>query len=322
MKSLISTLLLSMVVFAAPVPVIFDTDMGNDIDDALALALLHALESRGEAKLLAVTITKENPWAAPYVDLVNKFYRRGEIPIGMARPGRTPKSSPMIERPAQRKNPDGSFVYKRSIDQGSNAPDAVSVLRRALQGQQDGSVVIVQVGFSTNLAKLLESPPDAELVRKKVRLLSLMAGAFPSGKPEFNVKEDIHSARQLFEKWPTPIVASGYEIGNALLFPAVSIERDFNYAKDHPVAEAYRAYMKMPYDRPTWDLTSALYAVRPDRGYFALSPTGRITVGSDGRTSFAASVEGRHRYLVLQPDQKAKTLEAMVILASEPPRAQ
>ena len=42
---------------AEPVRIIFDTDMGNDIDDALALAVLHAFESRGEAKLLAVTLT-------------------------------------------------------------------------------------------------------------------------------------------------------------------------------------------------------------------------------------------------------------------------
>lgn len=30
--------------------VIFDSDMGSDIDDALALAMLHALEDRGEIK--------------------------------------------------------------------------------------------------------------------------------------------------------------------------------------------------------------------------------------------------------------------------------
>ena len=61
---------------AQSVPVIFDTDMGNDVDDALALAMLHALESRGECRLIGVTITKDNPWAAPYVDLVNTFYGR------------------------------------------------------------------------------------------------------------------------------------------------------------------------------------------------------------------------------------------------------
>ena len=66
---------------AQSTPVIFDTDMGNDVDDALALAMLHALESRGECRLIGVTITKDNPWAAPYVDLVNTFYGRAHIPV-------------------------------------------------------------------------------------------------------------------------------------------------------------------------------------------------------------------------------------------------
>ena len=56
---------------AEPVPLIFDTDMGNDIDDALALGLIHALQSHGECKLLAVTVTKDNPFAAPCCDVIN-----------------------------------------------------------------------------------------------------------------------------------------------------------------------------------------------------------------------------------------------------------
>ena len=54
---------------AEPVRLILDTDIGNDIDDALALALIHSLENRAEVRLLAVTITKDNRWSAPYVDL-------------------------------------------------------------------------------------------------------------------------------------------------------------------------------------------------------------------------------------------------------------
>ena len=38
------------------------------------------------------------------------------------------------------------------------------------------------------------------------------------------------------------------------------------------VVDAYRNYMKMPYDRQTWDLTAVLYGMRPDGGYFSLSP--------------------------------------------------
>src|SRR5712691_8871017 len=81
---------------AEPVRLIFDTDMGNDVDDALALAMIHALESRGEAKLLAVTVTKDNRWAAPYVDVVNTFYGRGGVPVGVVHNGKTPEDSKMI----------------------------------------------------------------------------------------------------------------------------------------------------------------------------------------------------------------------------------
>ena len=59
---------------------IFDTDMGNDVDDALALAMLHAFASRGEVKLLAVTVSKDNPWAAEYVRMVNEYYGRAHHP--------------------------------------------------------------------------------------------------------------------------------------------------------------------------------------------------------------------------------------------------
>jgi hypothetical protein len=104
-------------------------------------------------------------------------------------------------------------------------------------------------------------------------------------------------------------------------FPAVSIERDFAYAENHPVVDAYRNYMKMPYDRDTWDLTAALYAVRPDRGYFSLSQPGRITVDEKGVTGFVASPEGNQRYLIMDGVERAKTLAAMVVLASEPPIA-
>jgi hypothetical protein len=77
------------------------------------------------------------------------------------------------------------------------------------------------------------------------------------------------------------------------------------------VADAYRSYMPMPYDRPTWDLTSALYAIRPGRQYFALSPAGRVSVDEDGQTRFTPAPEGKHRYLILEDGQRARTLEAL-----------
>lgn len=328
---LLAFLCAAIPVLAQPVPVIFDTDMGNDVDDALALAMLHAFASRGEVDLLAVTVTKDNRWAAPYVDAVNTFYGRGDLPIGVVRDGKTPEDADMIRVPASRTRADGSLVYPHDLTDGAEAPDAVAVLRRALAGAEGGSVVVVQVGFSTNLARLLDSPPDAvsplagrDLVAQKVRLLSVMAGRFaPYAEveerwPEYNVETDVPVAQTVFSGWPTPVVASGFEVGATIFFPAYALQH-FGYAEDHPVVEAYEHYLPMPYDRPTWDLTSVLYAVRPDDGYFGLSVPGTIRVDDRGLTDLVPHRDGRHRFLTVSDEQRARVREAMLLLASQPP---
>ncbi|MDF1744230.1 MAG: nucleoside hydrolase [Gimesia sp.] len=315
-----------------PVPLIFDTDIGNDVDDVLALGMIHSLEARGDCKLLAVTITKDNPLAASFTDAVNTFYGKGEIPIGICRSGVTPATGKFIGLATKKDN--GQLRYPHDLKDAKSIPDAVTVLRRALADAKDGSVVIAQVGFSTNLANLLKSPGDKisslagkELVEKKVKLLSIMAGAFtkiPSkGKMvdhrEYNIVKDIPSAKTLAAEWPTPVVWSGFEIGLSAAYPHESIEEDYNYTLHHPLAEAYILYNPPPHDRPTWDLTSVLYAVFPHRGYFDLSDSGDVSVKDNGLTTFKKSDQGRHRYLKLNDLQRKRLVEALVQLSSQPP---
>ncbi len=314
-------------------PLIFDTDIGNDVDDVLALGMIHSLQSRGECRLLAVTITKDSPMAASFTDAVNTFYGRGEVPVGVCHSGITTEQGKFLGLGAKRDS--GKLRYPHDLLSAKDAPSAVVVLRRALAAAEDGSVVFAQVGFSTNLANLLDSKADeicplsgVELVAKKARLLSIMAGAFTRipGKNgelrehrEYNVIKDISSARKIAEKWPTTIVWSGFEIGLSVPYPHESIERDYGYVKHHPLADAYRLYSPPPHDRPTWDLTSVLYAVRPDRGYFGLSKPGRVTVADDGMTSFHAGENASHRHLKLTRDQRVRVSEALVQLSSQPP---
>jgi hypothetical protein len=150
-----------------------------------------------------------------------------------------------------------------------------------------------------------------------------MAGDFETAEHshvlEFNVLQDLPAAKKLTQNWPTPIVWSGFEIGLALPYPAQSIEQDYSYVPHHPVAEAYYLYNPPPHERPTWDLTAALYAVHPDHGYFDLSPPGRVTVEADGFTRFVPEPEGRDRFLIVRETQIPRLKEAMVQLASQPP---
>ena len=313
-----------------PVPLVFDTDLGNDVDDAMALSVIHALESREECRLLAVTLTKDNPYCAAFVDLYNTFYGRGDVPIGAVRDGATPEDYKYI-RPVATAEDNGQLRYPYDLLSGRDAPEAVGLLRKVLAGQPDRSVVVVQVGFSTNLARLLSSVADSNspldgktLVRRKVRLLSMMAGTFTAElaaqrRKEYNVVTDLASARKVIAEWPTPVVLSGWEIGTAIMHPGRGMQDDYGYVKHHPLVEAYGYYRGLKNDQPTYDLTSVLYAVRPDRGYFGLSSPGRVVVEDDGFTSFHPDPDGPHRYLTVNAQQVARVGEALALLCSQPP---
>ena len=290
----------------------FDTDMGNDIDDALALAVIHSLERRGECRLLGVTLTKDNPWAAPFVDLVNTFYGRGEIPIGVVRDGKTPEDDNYIRAIAEKKAPDGSPLYPHDLTDGRSAPEAVGLLRKLLASQPDHSVVDgagrIQhesgppAGFAGRCSQPARGP--ANWWPAKCACCRSWAARFRRCWPSTTSRSTCRPRPSCFPNGRRTIVASGFEIGEAVLYPGASIEHDFRYVEHHPVADAYRAYEKMPYDRPSWDLTAVLYAVRPERGYFNLSPPGddprRIQAGF---TRFTPDKNGKHRFL--DPDRRA-----------------
>lgn len=331
--ALLSLVLAPPLLQAAPMKLIFDTDMGNDVDDVMALCMIHSLVKRGAVELLAVTITKDHPQAAAFVDAVNAFYGRPDVPIGVVKTGATPEPG-KFNLLADAKNEDGSLRYPHKLGSGHDAPEAVGLLRGLLAAQPDQSVTLVQVGFFTNFRRLLESPPDAhsplsgrDLIAKKVKLLSVMAGAFQTvgwdtRHLECNVVNDISSAKALSKNWPSPVVWSGFEIGVAAAFPHEVIERDFGYVNHHPLKEAYHLFEPPPHDRPTWDPTALLYAVYPDRGYFDLSPPGTVTVEDNGATWYRPATDGKgglHRFLTMNASQAARVREAIVQLCVEPP---
>ncbi|MDR2438019.1 MAG: nucleoside hydrolase [Planctomycetaceae bacterium] len=319
-------LLLPFCVGAEPVRLIFDTDLGNDVDDTMALAVIHALQNRNECELLAITTTKDNPYVAPMVAVVNTFYGRPDIPIAVVKNGPTKADGKYNRNVLELKDDAGKPRYSYNLPPVDQLPEAVSYLRKRLAAEPDHSVVLVQVGFFTNFARLLETPSDdfsalsgKELIIKKVKFLSLMAAAW-YGQREFNVIQDIPNAQKMIDNWPTEMIFSGFEIGDLIQYPPKSMQDDFNYVKYHPVKDAYHFYRGLDKSQPTFDLTSVLYAVRPDRGYFDLSPKGTVKVLDNGTTTFEPSENGKHRFLLVNPVQIAMVREALVQLTSEPPK--
>lgn len=332
MKTARNILILTVLFFAASIPfgfgaipVIFDTDMGNDADDAMALAILNAFIDRGECDLLAVTLTKSSPNAAPYIKMLNTYMGHPDIPIGMTSQQRTPEDGKYLAAIFELKKEDGTPLFPKP--EVKTVP-AVTLMRQKLAEAQDSSVVMIQVGFSTNLAELLDSPADAvsdlagrELVAKKVRLLSTMFGAFNDRyQAEYNVVNDVPAARKLLEEWPTPIWFSGFEIGEAITISQTQMDRTFVADPDHPLCRTFALYRK-GWDefQPTFDVTSVLLAIRPYQGYFTLSPKGKARVNGDNVTVFEEDSEKEHQYILdVTAEQNARVQEAFLYLMSQP----
>jgi hypothetical protein len=92
-------------------------------------------------------------------------------------------------------------------------------------------------------------------------------------------------------------VFSGWEVGSQIEFPAEMMIQANSVSPLNPVVMSYLNFKLMPYNRPTWDLTSVLEAVRPRT--FERSEAGTVSVDNFAVTGFEARRDGGHRYLKL-----------------------
>jgi inosine-uridine nucleoside N-ribohydrolase len=310
-----------------PQRVIFETDMGNDIDDALALDMLYKYANQGKIDLLGVSSNKDGHYSTEFIDILNTWFGYPDIPIGHVVKGPDCETDAInyARKVCEMRTPDSNFLFKRSKPSYESNLESTEFYRSILSQQPDTSVCIISVGFSTNLARLLGTQPDKysplsgkDLVAKKVKSLVLMAGDFRSNKiKEYNIFKDGPAARKVFAEWPTPIVTSPFDIGIAILYPATVIEKDSLWGNPHPVVEAYKAYQPMPYDRPTWDLTAVLYAIEPDAGYFNSSEHGIIKVDENNFTTFTPDKNGKHAYLSVTSEQAQRIKERLIYLTTQ-----
>lgn len=307
--------------------IIFDTDMGNDVDDALALDMLFKYQEEGAIDLLGIASSKPEEGSMEYLDILTTFYGHPDTPLGrVVGGGRNEENTNYALAVAAMTDSLGNPLYKRSHSEDGFIVPAVEMYRKILASRPDTSVTIVAVGFSTNLSQLLDSGADEyselsgrELVSKKVKHLVMMAGHMSDPNfTEYNIYNDRPAAQKVFAEWPTPLVTSPFEVGEHILYPGESIENDFTEYEHHPMVDGYRAYLPMPYDRSTWDLTSVLYAVEGDGDYFGVSDPGEIVVSDGSITTYTPVSGGTRYYLTVTPEQRSRVLDRFKALITKP----
>ena len=315
-----------------PVGIALDGDFANRLDALLAVAMLNGLTAKTEARRISLSVSRPSLTSAQLADVVATFYRGrpaggptggvGAITEGMLGMPEGPAPSDdtaALAAVLSKKTPEGTALYPSPIAGLVNTAESAVLIRNLLLAQHDGNAAIVLAGPATGVVRLLGLYRSGPQITTKCRELVVAAGAFAAGPPDATIKQDVAAARKLFAEWPTPIVAVGSEVGEALPYPGVSIDKDFTWAPAHPLVDAYRAAKPMPYDAPAPALAAVLRAVHPDAGYFTLSPPGTIAVLDDGRTRFTPAADGKHRYLIVDPAQKERITTLYTAMVTAPP---
>src|SRR5579883_1901421 len=217
--------------------VIFDSDLGESIDSALALAMLFGFQGKNEARVLSISSSKPNLKSAGFGDVLARFYN-GEpgpffppLAIGMAEKGPAPEDTPILTAIAAK--------FPAKVLKLNETADPVALIRNALSAQFDQNAVVVLAGPATNLGRLLDLPGAKDLIRQKSRMLCIA---------EPRLDRDPAAAKRVLADWPVPVVTAAAALGAALPFPGACIEKDFAWSAAHPVVEAYKAYRPIPYD--------------------------------------------------------------------------
>ncbi|MBO0937002.1 nucleoside hydrolase [Fibrella sp. HMF5335] len=292
-----------------PVRVIFDTDMGPDYDDVGAITMLHHYADAGKAEILATVASSKYPRVGPVLSVLNTYLGRPNIPIGV------PKGWAVTDADKQHWSDTLVARYPHALKSNDDAPDAVALYRQILAKQPDRSVTVLTVGFLTNLANLLNSKPDQyskltgrELVIQKVRNLVSMAGKFPSGY-EYNVMRDSTASKTVYTQWPTPMLLSGFEIGEAIK-TGLPLARN-TAIKNSPIRDVFRISIPLdPNDkagRMSWDQTAVLVAIEGPEPYYS-TQQGRLVMGPGGSNTWDSTGKGHAHLVVKRPPADVQAL--------------
>ncbi|MBN1418816.1 MAG: nucleoside hydrolase, partial [Planctomycetes bacterium] len=297
------------------VPIIFDTDMDTDCDDAGALAMLHALADVGEARILATVVSSKYPYSAPCVAAINRYFGRPDIPIGV------PEGEGASTSRGSRYAKAIAEEFPTGWKTGDGAPSAAMLYRRILAGEPDHSVVVVTVGYLTNLRDLLETKADEtsplsgpDLVRRKVKRWTCMGGGYPEDLQPAgsgNFKPDPRSAVAVARDWPGPVSFSGD--GRRILTGG---RLRTQAPPDHPVRRVYDLYLGERPTRPSWDQVALLHAVRPDARYWRVTAEGHNHIFPNGTNQWRAEPDDpRHRLVAIAPgceDQVREIIDSLM----------
>ncbi|MGH9631468.1 MAG: nucleoside hydrolase [Bryobacteraceae bacterium] len=200
---LLTVILLVQIAVPVPltgqVPVILDTDMGDDIDDALALAF--ALKSP-ELKILAITtVLQQGQRRADLTWKILEQHGRTDIPIGVG------AEQTLLGEPS-----DQTVRQTLALGAGDQQPEdkrqnGLRLMIDTILNSQE-KVTVLAYGPLTNVALALRSEPR---IRPKIQRIVLMNGVFFTPRLEYNTIRDPEASAIVYSSG-LPITTVGLDV--------------------------------------------------------------------------------------------------------------
>jgi purine nucleosidase len=278
--------------------VILDTDIGTDVDDALALA---ALMGSKEVDLIGITtvygdVRLRSAIAMHLCSLVNR-----EIPT-FAGEGKTISGREVWVSGSEGKNYENLTSFTPQIT------SAVDFLVNAVVSQPK-SIDVIAIGPLTNIALAIQTNLDFV---EKVKRVWIMGGDFTQSKVEHNFKCDIDAARIVLES-NVPISILDLPSSQKTIIRMEEIEQIRNatalgallYSEIMSWIQPRNQDWTIPHDP-----IAALTLLAPE--FFESSPTGKAKIDSEGMSFWNESPSGN--VVLLNPIQPELAVKRMIEL--------
>ncbi|MBO03461.1 MAG: nucleoside hydrolase [Chloroflexi bacterium] len=271
-----------------PKKILFDTDIGSDIDDAVTLAYLLA---QPECELLGITTVSGQPIERAKLASAICKTAGAEVPI-------IPGVSDRLDGPIRQPNvPQNSVLPNWDHDSEFPETDVVDFMAETIRSNPN-EVTLLAVGPMTNVANLFSRHPDTPML---LGSLQMMIGRFSNtvGLPvsEWNAHCDPAAAQVIYSTSAPSHTSIGLDVTHQVVMDSEQVKEHFQHPLLIPVYEMSEVWFS---ERDQLKFHDPLAAVdlfddsvcTYESGYVGVI---RTNDRSDGETRFTADERGPHR---------------------------
>jgi inosine-uridine nucleoside N-ribohydrolase len=238
-----------------PTKILFDTDIGSDIDDAVCLAYLLC---QPECQLLGITTVSGEAEKRAMLASALCHVAGKKVPIypGIEQPLLGPQRQPYAQQEIALERWEHDTAFPRG--------QAITFLRQAIH-QHPGEIVLLSVGPPTNIALLFSIDPD---IPRLLKGLVLMCGLFSNRSAGFGPRE----WNALCDPYATAIVYR----------TPVSLHRSIGVditAQVYMDSAQVREYFRAPVLQPVLDFAAVWFEQRPVMTFH--DPLAAVTIFDD-----------------------------------------